>query len=340
MGRRKLFRVIMTRVCCNALIPANSVRKPLVFAPLQGAAMRLSVIDDLHALGPGRGRLFIHRDDLAHPLFCGNKARILGGLFNSEEMSGVELMHGSGSADSSALRFLAFEAFKRGIACRLFVNQPVDSGAARLNLSVLRNLKVDLSILPTKEIADSECADAHGKAGGGNSMLVSRGGFSAAGAVGYSRIVQEVGSEIRQLGIDHLLIPVGTGTSLAGLLWGLAAANIAGIQVTGVLFSQPEREIRMRVATVFADLKGDLPEALGRNRIHLAFHDARASAGKAGSRPLSTLLMRQGIFLDANYNAPAVDLLPELINTIGRKSAGNFLYFNTGGLPTVLSSLS
>ena len=128
-------------------------------------------------------------------------------------------------------------------------------------------------------------------------------------------------------GLDHVIVAFGSGATMAGLVAGLGAERVIGIDTGAV--ADPRARL--------SELLDGMPDVRVRRR-DLQLDQGQVSAGYAAVTPAAREAMRlaartEGIFLDPTYTARA------LAGLIARVAAGDIkrddrtVFMHTGGLP-------
>jgi 1-aminocyclopropane-1-carboxylate deaminase/D-cysteine desulfhydrase-like pyridoxal-dependent ACC family enzyme len=170
-------------------------------------------------------------------------------------------------------------------------------------------------------------------------MPVPRGGSTPVGAAGFADAAAEVVGQWPEPGPPAtVVIPVGSGGSVAGLLAGLAAAG-AEWPVVGASVSRPPEEITATVlvlAEETARFAGTPPPRADL----LTVVDARGpgfGVTSPADRAAADLVARtEGVLLDGTYGAKAAAVLVDRL-AAGTLPAGPVLLWLTGGIASALA---
>lgn len=163
-------------------------------------------------------QVFIKRDDLIHPIISGNKWRKLKYVLQKAQAQNKTHLVTFGGAYSNHLLATAAAAAKFGFkATGIIRGEEVQNDT--LFLCKLHGMQLlftdresyrDKQALFQKFFADDEQA-----------FFIDEGGASAEGAKGVSELVQELPQPY-----DHIFCACGTGTTAAGIINGLTAADL------------------------------------------------------------------------------------------------------------------
>jgi 1-aminocyclopropane-1-carboxylate deaminase/D-cysteine desulfhydrase-like pyridoxal-dependent ACC family enzyme len=322
-----------------ARIKLATLPTPLVSAPNLGAAM-------------GIERLYVKRDDLTGFAFGGNKARLLEFLVAAALEQGADTLVTGGAAASNFCATTAAAARLAGLGCHLLIagESPQDS----LCLDLARSWGATVTWTRSAERAsvDTELprTAAALAAAGRRPFLIPRGGATALGAIGYALAAGELHDQLagRGLRADCVLVPVGSGGTLAGLLAGSALLGRPW-RLVGASVSRPPEEAAQRVLQLARDCLALLTapghasgDAAGREVIEqdagalaivpgdIQLVDARGPghgvASAVGERAADTALRTEGLVVDPVYTAKTLAVLRRLAD---EHSA---VFWHTGGL--------
>ena len=148
------------------------------------------------------------------------------------------------------------------------------------------------------------------------------GGSSAVGARGYVDCARELHQQAPDAA--HVVVAVGSGGTMAGLVAGLGAERVLGID-TGAL-SDPAA----RVAALVAELGGS-PEALRLDRDQVGEGYGRLTA--AAATAMRTAARTEGLLLDPVYTGKAIAGLASAVSEGIVRRGERTVFVHTGGLP-------
>lgn len=277
---------------------------------------------------PGLRDVLLKRDDLTGFSWGGNKVRTLEYILGDALAQRADTIVVAGGPTSNFAALLAVAAAGQGIAVIQVCYGDERGGAAALALSRRAGACVVFTGSADRSSMDQRAAELADtlRAEGRRPYVVPRGGATPVGACGFAVAGVELVSQLTES--VSVVIPVGSGGSIAGLLAGLASAGSA-IDVVGVSVSRPVEEIETQVAkraTECARLLG-ITKPLPRWRVV----DGRGP-GYGGGWPeadalAGALLEHSGFVADPVYNAKA------LLWLSGHRDElpGPVLYWSTGG---------
>jgi len=297
------------------------------------------------ALGVDGPTVFIKRDDQLGLAGGGNKARKLEYLVADALARGADTLITCGGVQSNHCRLTLSAAAQEGLSCRLVLAesapgayQPEGNG----NVLLYRLLGAErITTVPwgTDLLEALEQAGAQARAEGRRPYLIPLGGSNPLGVLGYMGCAQEILDQAREsaLELHHIVLPVGSAGTLAGLLLGLRAGHCA-IPVTGMTVLNPRAKAEATTldliraterflgcpVTVPADQVVCLEDYLG----------AGYTLPTAAMLEAVTLLARtEGILLDPTYTGKAMAGLVDLARSGRFRRGENVLFLHTGGAP-------
>ena len=256
--------------------------------------------------------MWVKRDDLSAPLLGGNKVRALEFLLAGVGR-GDEVLTAGGTGSTHALATAVY-ARALGAACTIVRwRQEMNATAHRVGRRIDRTA--------TRRIGARTVVDAYARIAllrlRPHVRWIPPGGSTPAGILGHVNAALELAEQIRA-GLlpapTHVVVPLGTGGTAAGLALGFAAARldivVVGARVVPRVVANAYRVRRLAARTA------KLVEAHGGERITVAperlvvRHDAYGGAyGRetaAGRDAAAALGGAAGVFLDATYGAKAL----------------------------------
>lgn len=162
-------------------------------------------------------KLYIKRDDLIHPVVCGNKWRKLKYLVAHSKGRGIERLVSFGGAYSNHLPALASTAAAFGLKSTGFVRGNELDASSNKQLECCAEAGMALVFVDRDQYRDKQrLFDLYFNNDPG-ALMVDEGGKSIYALPGCREIIYEL-----DIVPDHLLLPVGTGTTMAGVAQGLS----------------------------------------------------------------------------------------------------------------------
>jgi 1-aminocyclopropane-1-carboxylate deaminase/D-cysteine desulfhydrase-like pyridoxal-dependent ACC family enzyme len=271
-------------------------------------------------LAPG---LWFKREDLNAEPLGGNKVRalefLLGGVGAGDTVATL------GAAGSTHALATAIYARRLGARVRCFRwRQEMNPAAQRV---AARTSEETGSSRLTRTVAGAYARAFVARLRGAH--WVPAGGSSPLGVLGQVNAGLELARQIEEGALplpDRVVVPLGTGGTVAGLTLGFAIANVAteivAVRVVPRLVANA-RHVRALVARTArlieraADAKVPRPDARGLRVVHEFYGGAYGRATKEGDRVASDCLARTGIVIDPTYGAKALAAAVSLAHARG-----------------------
>lgn len=309
------------------------------------AATPIERLDRFSRLFPGGPTVFIKRDDLLGLTGHGNKTRKLEFLVAEALAQGADTLVTCGGVQSNHCRLTLAAAVREGLACRLVLAEREPGayhpdGGGNVLLYHLLGVERIRTVPWGSDLGEALAREAAAvRAEGRRPYIIPLGGSNALGALGYVECAREILQQARDGGttFQHLVLPVGSGGTLAGLLTGLRGLG-CDMPVTGMSVLAPrgtaEATVRALVQATEAclDIISTVPPE------EVACPDDQLGEGyalpTAGMVEAVRLLARtEGILLDPTYTGKAMAGLVDGIRK-GRWTSGqSILFLHTGGTP-------
>jgi L-cysteate sulfo-lyase len=279
-------------------------------------------------VGLADGSLWVKRDDLTGLGGGGNKVRKLRYTCAQALAAGATTIITSGAPQSNHAQLTAAAAARLGLRSVL-VLQGKQPGITQGNLVLDQLLGARLvwagDATPEQLGAETERQAEQVRRAGGVPHVIPFGGSSSFAAQGYADCAAELTAQLP--GIEHVIVAFGSGGTMAGLVSGLGAERVIGVD-TGAM---PDPRARLN------ELLDGMPGVRVR-RSGLRIDGGQVGAGYAALSPAIIAAMRlaartEGIFLDPIYTARALAGLIECVRD-GRIEPGDrTVFMHTGGLP-------
>jgi len=284
------------------------------------------------ALGPGRPRLFVKRDDVIPFGFGGNKVRKLQFVAAEALAKAARTVVTVGGIQSNHARATAAVAAHVGMRCVIIANgTKPERATANALLDELLGAEVEyIASRAERESASQATMDRLAQAGA-VPYFIPLGASTPLGALGY---VQAIGEMIEQgLKPDIIVHAASSSGTQAGLVAGCALHGL-GTQVIGVSADDPSRELSARVRDIVSGVGTLLGENLGAPGFMVT--DEFVGQGYGIPTDLSRAAQRlaartEGFFVDNTYSAKALAAMLSWV-TAGRWSEDQtILFWHTGG---------
>jgi L-cysteate sulfo-lyase len=281
------------------------------------------------ALGLGTDDLWIKRDDLTGLGGGGNKVRKLQYSCAQAVVAGATTLITTGAAQSNHARLTAAAAARLGMGCVLILEgQPSATQPGNLLLDAVAGATVSWA-RPGQAEAETDRAAREVTAAGGIPFVIPFGGSSAFAARGYADCAAELLAQVPDL--RHVIVAVGSGGTMAGLVAGLGASRVIGVDTGAV------PDPAATVAGLLTGLTGHAARAADLQILTNQVGDGYQAITPAARDAILLAARAEGIFLDPTYTGRAMAGLVDLCarHTIRPGQATVFLH--TGGLPGLLA---
>lgn len=290
-----------------------------------------------HLKGP---RLLVKRDDQTGLAFGGNKTRKLEFLIAEALEQGAKTLITGGALQSNHCRQTAAAATRFGLDCVLVLNGEMpDQPSANLLLDQM--FGAELVTIKDRALRDRTLQETYDRAvaDGRKPYLVTYGGSSPTGALGYAFAMKEFMEQ--NVPIDWIVFGTSSGGTHAGLVLGQRLFGYTG-KVLGISIDEPEDWLKNRVS----GLASNASEKMG-ERIEFRLEDILANEDycKAGygvltdaEREAVKLFAKyEGLLLDPVYTGRAAAGMIDLIRQGFFKKDETVLFWHTGGQPALFA---
>ena len=295
----------------------------------------------------GGGTLYVKRDDCTGLAMGGNKARQLEYYFGEALQQNADTVLITGAVQSNFVRMAAAGAAKLDLDCHIQLEERVgDTGADyRQSGNVLLDRLLGATIHTYPEGEDENGADANLnrianqlRAKGRRPYIIPLApGHPPLGALGYVRAASELVGQLKDLEeeIDHIFVASGSGSTHAGLLFGLRSHNwlkpVIGVCVRRDRTSQQQR-ISHRCEKIAALLKSVNP--VKPEDIKITDETFEPGYGKLNDQTLEAIDLcarREGLLLDPVYTGKS---MAACLNHVRNQDESlSTLFIHTGGTP-------
>jgi L-cysteate sulfo-lyase len=275
-------------------------------------------------LGLAPGDLWIKRDDLTD-LGGGNKVRKLEHLVAEALAGGATVLVTSGGAQSNHARTTAAAAARVGLRAVLVLGGTALAGQpGNLALDELLGAEVVLAegLFGASLNRRVEEVAAQLRGAGEVPAVLPFGGSSAVGARGYVACAAELHQQAPDAA--HVVVAVGSGGTMAGLVAGLGADRVLGID-TGAL-TDPAQRVRSLVAEL-----GGGPGSLRLDRDQVGEGYGRLTTAAASA--MRNAARTEGLLLDPVYTGKALAGLASAAAEGIIRPGERTVFVHTGGLP-------
>lgn len=293
--------------------------------------------------------LFIKRDDCTGLGFGGNKIRQLEYYFGQALKEKADTVLITGAVQSNFVCATAAAARRCGMECHIQLEERVPNvdNLYRTSGNVLLDQILGATIHHFSVGEDEAGADGQLmeigeelRSRGFNPYTIPLGPtHDPLGALGYIVAAAELLTQLEEQGIemDHLVVASGSGSTHAGLLFGLRAMR-SRIRVTGVCPRRDAKSQAQRIGGHIEKLTNMLNVNPGIKQDDICLTDVSLAPGYGQLNDATVEALRltaqcEGLFLDPVYTAKAMAGLLHL--TRNREISGNVLFWHTGGQPAL-----
>jgi len=297
----------------------------------------------------GRAPIYVKRDDCTGLAMGGNKARQLEYYFGQAKQQNADTILITGAVQSNFVRMAAAAAAKCSMHCHIQLEERVGDTASEYresgNVLLDRLLGAVIHRFPHGEDetgADTNLQKIAGqlkRAGARPYVIPLAPGHPPYGTLGYIRAAHEILTQIDMLGysVDRLVVASGSGTTHAGLLFGLAALE-SPIRVTGICVRRNRHQQTERIMSRCREIA----ELIGvNNPVHpeqVQLLDGTLAPGygqvnEATLEAIDLCARYEGLLLDPVYTGKAMAGCIKIARDHDRHDA--LLFIHTGGTPGI-----
>ena len=311
-------------------------------------------IEPMDNLAASLGRddgLYVKHDDYTGLAFGGNKVRQLEFYLGEARAKGADTLLITGAVQSNFVRCAAAAAAKLGMDCHVQLEERVagKQGEYRTSGNVLLDRMLGATIHFYGQGEDEEGADRRVreiaeelKAEGRKPYVVPLApGHKPLGALGYVVAAREILDQIAEqsLRIDEIVVASGSGSTHAGLLFGLRALG-SDIAVTGVCVRRAadiqHKRILARCGDI-AELLGVAPAVTAADVITRDdwFAPGYGKLNEPTLQAIDLAARREALILDPVYTGKVM-----AATIAGARQAGpdhEIMFLHTGGTPGVFA---
>jgi D-cysteine desulfhydrase family pyridoxal phosphate-dependent enzyme len=288
----------------------------------------------------GGPHILIKRDDQTGLAFGGNKTRKLEFLIAEALEQGTRTLITGGALQSNHCRQTVAAAARFGLDCILVLNGEMPRQASA-NLLLDQLFGAEIVNVRARSERDQALSETYDKAvaAGKKPYLVTYGGSSATGALGYAFAMKELMEQNVQA--DWIVFGTSSGGTQAGLVLGQRVFGFKG-KVLGISIDEPEEWLKTRVS----ELASDASERLGK-RIEFTPAEVSVIADYCGAgygvltnaerEAIRLFAKYEGLLLDPVYTGRAAAGMIDLIRKGFFKMDETVLFWHTGGQPALFA---
>eukprot|EP00003_Mantamonas_plastica_P021142 TRINITY_DN3417_c0_g1_i8.p1 TRINITY_DN3417_c0_g1~~TRINITY_DN3417_c0_g1_i8.p1 ORF type:complete len:362 (+),score=69.31 TRINITY_DN3417_c0_g1_i8:221-1306(+) len=291
-------------------------------------------------------QIFLKRDDDTGGVITGNKVRKLEYLLHAAKRKNSNTTHviTTGGIQSNHCRATALCARQLGLVPHLVLRMSPEMEEAREqgqedwgkatigvpdgNLFLLNMLDSDITWITKDEYTHERDSIMESIAGdverqGGHAYVIPEGGSNAIGCWGYIEMVQELMDKNGNIPYEHIVLPIGSGGTLAGILLGLHMLNQDHVKVWAVNVCDDEQYFRNRVTAIIDEFNHHYGTKLEPGEYNII--DGYVGEGYAIPYPEQIATMKkmarlEGIILDPVYSGKAFHALIDQLELKNKNS--------------------
>jgi L-cysteate sulfo-lyase len=291
----------------------------------------------------GGPRLFIKRDDQTGLATGGNKARKLEFLIGEALAEGADTLITVGAAQSNHARQTAAAAAMYGLRCVL-VLRGVRPAQWNGNLLLDDLLGAEVRWAGGAPLHEAMIeVSVEEETAGYHPYLISLGGSTPVGAVGYVAALEELTGQLQKEGLEASAIvhASSSGGTQAGVIVGAKALGFAG-QVVGISVTHKEKELKATLRELVPQTAELLGLELSFDESDFVVHDDYLGGGYGvmgdPERDAIRLVARtEGILVDPVYTGRAMAGLVDLIRQGAWGPEDSIIFWHTGGTPALFA---
>jgi len=286
-------------------------------------------------------QIYIKRDDLTGVGMTGNKVRKLEFLLAEALQNKCDYVITCGGSQSNHARATAVAAAKVGLKSLLVLRSSM-SAPLEGNLFIGRLVGAEFEYITPEEymrVDDVMLGIAEKlKAKGHKPYIIPEGGSNAVGSLGYLKATEELAHQIKslKLRIDHIVVPVGSGGTYAGLLLGKFLYDLPA-QIHGINICDDESYFVKKISSLLKDMQKRYKLALKIEQKDISIIDGYVGKGYGLSSQeeidtIKKVARAEGVILDPVYTGKAMLGLSDQIRQGRFKANENILFIHTGGI--------
>lgn len=291
----------------------------------------------------GGPRLFVKRDDQTGLAGGGNKIRKLEFLVAEAMEKEADTIITAGAVQSNHARQTAAAAAKLGLRCCLVLSgQSPNRWNGNLLLDELLGAEIHWAGERDRAEVMEEVAEEMSRLGR-RPYIIPVGGSNPVGAAGYVAAMEELMAQLaeRDLRVDRVVFPTGSGGTQDGLTVGAKALGFAG-QIEGISVSSTEGKLRLRLEELVAETTAFLGLDLSFASEDFIIHDDYLGDGYAKMGPPEREAIRlaartEGLLVDPVYTGRALAGLIDLVRRGAFSPDETVLFWHTGGTPALFA---
>jgi D-cysteine desulfhydrase family pyridoxal phosphate-dependent enzyme len=288
----------------------------------------------------GGPKILVKRDDQTGLAFGGNKTRKLEFLVAEARAQGAKMLISGGALQSNHCRQTAAAAARFGFDCTLVLNGELPEHPSA-NLLLDQLFGAEIVTIKDRAYRDRVLQETYDKAvrAGKKPYLVTYGGSSPTGALGYAFAMQEIMEQ--NVEADWIVFGTSSGGTHAGLVLGQRVFGYMG-KVLGISIDEPEEWLRTRVSQLASDASEKLGKRIDFRGDDVLANEEYCQAGygvltDAEREAVKLFAKYEGLLLDPVYTGRAAAGMIDLIHNGFFKKDETILFLHTGGQPALFA---
>jgi D-cysteine desulfhydrase len=284
--------------------------------------------------------ILVKRDDQTGLALGGNKTRKLEFLVAEALEEGAKTLITGGALQSNHCRQTAAVAARFGLDCILVLNGEMpDQPSANLLLDQL--FGAEIVTIKDRALRDQTLQQNYDKAlaDGRKPYLVTYGGSSPTGALGYAFAMKEFLEQ--NVHADWIVFGTSSGGTHAGLVLGQRVFGYKG-KVLGISIDEPEEWLKTRVSSLASDASEKIGERIDFMPDDIFANEEYCKAGygmltDAEREAVRLFAEHEGLLLDPVYTGRAAAGMVDLIRKGLFRKEETILFWHTGGQPALFA---
>ncbi|MFP8953871.1 D-cysteine desulfhydrase family protein [Natrialbaceae archaeon A-arb3/5] len=288
--------------------------------------------------------IWIKRDDLTSIGAGGNKARKLEYIAADAVAENADTLVTIGSVQSNHARMTAAVAAKLGFDCHLILitDTQNESNVIKGNRLLETILEVDITYTSSSDASNQidhivDDLQEQGK----NPYFIQGGGHTVRGALGYVQCVKEIVEQVDD-SIDYIITPTGTGTTHAGIIFGLQYMDY-NCEVIGISVARTTEQCKNEINDILYGLEEEFDTVSQSSADPTVYDEYIGEEGygtftERAREAIKTVAQTEGIFLEPTYSGKAFGGMMDLLEKGHIDSGSNIIFLHSGGFPGLFVS--
>lgn len=286
-------------------------------------------------------QIFIKRDDYSGMATTGNKIRKLEFLLAEALAQNCDYVITCGGVHSNHARATAVAAAKIGIKSHLVLRNGI-SKDLEANPLLNRLVGAETEYITTEEyqsVGEIMARVAENlKVKGHRPYIIPEGGSNELGSLGYVKAAEEIAHQLKtmKLKIHHIVVPVGSGGTYAGMLMGKFLYDLTA-QIHGINVCDNAEFFINKIQGIVktANKRFNLNLTISKSDIRIIDGYVGKGYGLSSQEEIDTIkrvAQAEGIILDPVYTGKTFYGLHDQIRAGKFRSDENVLFIHTGGI--------